>query len=169
MEVFHQRLESEFEASVIATAPTVPYRVKLRDGTELQVDNPAEFPESRLCTGATFEEPMVKTTIVSPQEYLGALLDLCGNVRGTQTELQYLNTTSVLLKYRFPLNEIVADFYSQVKSATAGFASFDYESDGYEVSDIVKVLWVSNKRCVGNILLAQPRRWLYCVRFRWTF
>jgi translation elongation factor EF-4 len=118
MEVFHQRLEQEFEASVIATAPTVPYKCTLREGKVLTIDNPAEYPESRLISGAVFEEPMVKATIVAPQSYLGVLLELCGTVRGTQQELVYLNSESIMLKYLFPLNEIVSDFYSQIKSAT---------------------------------------------------
>jgi elongation factor 4 len=151
MEVFHQRLEQEFGASVIATAPTVPYRCTFSDGTIKMIDNPAEYPEAKLSREIIFEEPMVKATIVAPQTYLGALLELCGAVRGEQTELTYLNTTSILLKYRFPLNEIVSDFYSQVKSVTAGFASFDYEEDGYQESDIIKMDILINAKPVDAL------------------
>jgi GTP-binding protein LepA len=115
------------------------------------IDNPASFPEGAKISGAVFEEPMVKATIVAPQAYLGSLLELCQSARGVQLAVEYLNTESVLLKYSLPLNEILADFYSQVKSLTAGFASFDYEEAGMQESDICKVEILINGKPVDAL------------------
>ena len=151
MEVFHQRLEQEFGANVISTAPTVPYTLHLANGKVLTVSNPAEFPEPSELSQAVFEEPMVISTIIAPTEYLGNLLELCQGARGEQKDLTYINETSVMLKYLFPLNEILADFYSQLKSITAGFASFEFEPAPPQKSAIAKLEILLNGRAVDAL------------------
>jgi GTP-binding protein LepA len=137
MEIVRERLEREFDLGIIATAPSVVYRAFLTDGTELLVDNPTELPEpSRL---DHIDEPMLDITILTPSEYLGAVMDLCQSRRGEMIKMDYLSTERVELRYSIPLAEVVIDFFDALKSRTKGYASLDYEPSGYITSQLVRV------------------------------
>lgn len=139
--VFKERLENEYGAKIILTAPTVPYKLVYKDGKESVVTNPDEFP------GADFRnhniemlmEPYVNAIMTIPDEYIGTVMSLCENNRGIQKELEYLTTGQVLLKYEIPLAQLVEDFFGKLKGCTKGYASLDYEDSGYKKSDIVKM------------------------------
>ncbi|MGC9352110.1 MAG: translation elongation factor 4, partial [Sulfurovum sp.] len=137
MEVVKERLEREFNLDLIATAPTVVYRVKKTDGTEIEIQNPSELPEPQKID--TIYEPYVKATILTPQEFVGNLITLLNNRRGMQVKMDYLNESRVLLEYDIPMNEIVMDFYDKLKSTTKGYASFDYEPIGFRPGNLVKL------------------------------
>jgi len=137
MEVIKERLEREFNLELIATAPTVVYRVNQTNGEEVVIQNPSELPEPQKID--KIFEPYVKATILTPQEYLGNLIKLLNDRRGVQIKMDYLNETRVLLEYDIPMNEIVMDFYDKLKSITKGYASFDYEPVGFREGDLVKL------------------------------
>jgi GTP-binding protein LepA len=137
MEVIKERLEREFNLELIATAPTVVYRVEQTNGDEVVIQNPSELPEPQKID--KIFEPYVKATILTPQEYLGNLIKLLNDRRGIQIKMDYLNETRVLLEYDIPMNEIVMDFYDKLKSITKGYASFDYEPIGFREGDLVKL------------------------------
>jgi len=137
MEVVKERLEREFDLDLIATAPTVVYRVKKTDGSEVEIQNPSELPEPQKID--TIYEPYVKATILTPQEFVGNLITLLTNRRGMQVKMDYLNETRVLMEYDIPMNEIVMDFYDKLKSTTKGYASFDYEPIGFRPGNLVKL------------------------------
>jgi len=137
MEVIKERLEREFNLDLIATAPTVVYRVKQTNGDEMEIQNPSELPETQKIDA--IYEPYVKATILTPQEYLGNLIKLLNDRRGIQIKMDYLNETRVLLEYDIPMNEIVMDFYDKLKSLTKGYASFDYEPVGFREGKLVKL------------------------------
>ena len=137
MEVIKERLEREFNLELIATAPTVVYRVEQTNGDEIVIQNPSELPEPQKID--KIFEPYVKATILTPQEYLGNLIKLLNDRRGVQIKMDYLNETRVLLEYDIPMNEIVMDFYDKLKSITKGYASFDYEPIGFREGDLVKL------------------------------
>lgn len=137
MEVIKERLEREFNLELIATAPTVVYRVEQSNGEEIVIQNPSELPEPQKID--RIFEPYVKATILTPQEYLGKLIKLLNDRRGVQIKMDYLNETRVLLEYDIPMNEIVMDFYDKLKSITKGYASFDYEPVGFREGDLVKL------------------------------
>jgi GTP-binding protein LepA len=137
MDVFKQRLEQEYGLTVIATAPSVLYKVRLTAGDMVDIESPSEFPEPQRID--TIYEPVIDATILMPTKYLGALIKLCQDKRGTQTELKYLSEDRLILKYRLPLNEVATDFYDQLKSLSSGYASLDYEEAGYQESDLVKM------------------------------
>ena len=137
MEIVRERLEREFNLNLISTAPSVVYHVVLEDGSDVVVTNPSEYPtEGRI---AEVHEPMVDATILSPAEFIGAILELCQQRRGVQQGLQYLSSDLIEIRYRLPLSEIVFDFFDQLKSRTKGYASLDYHEVGEESSDLVKV------------------------------
>jgi GTP-binding protein LepA len=137
MEIVRERLEREFDLGIIATAPSVVYRAFLTDGTEMLVDNPTELPEaSRL---DHIDEPMLDISILTPSEYLGAVMDLCQSRRGEMVKMDYLSTERVELRYTIPLAEVVIDFFDALKSRTKGYASLDYEPSGYVTSQLVRV------------------------------
>ncbi len=136
MEIVRERLEREFNLDLISTAPNVNYHVVMEDGTTHEVTNPSEFPDGKI---AEVHEPMVKATILSPAEYIGAIMELCQTRRGVQQGLDYLSEDRVELRYELPLAEIVFDFFDALKSKTKGYASLDYEESGSQVSDLVKV------------------------------
>ncbi|HVA54069.1 MAG TPA: translation elongation factor 4 [Acidimicrobiales bacterium] len=137
MEIVRERLEREFNLAIIATAPSVVYRAFLTDGTEVLVDNPTDLPDpSRL---DHVDEPMLDVTILTPSEYLGAVMDLGQSRRGEMMKMEYLSTERVELRYRVPLAEIVIDFFDALKSRTKGYASLDYEPAGYVTSQVVRV------------------------------
>jgi GTP-binding protein LepA len=137
MEIVRERLEREFNLAIIATAPSVVYRAFLTDGSEVLVDNPTDLPDpSRL---EHVDEPMLDVTILTPAEYLGAVMDLGQTRRGEMIKMEYLSTERVELRYRIPLAEIVIDFFDALKSRTKGYASLDYEPAGYVTSEVVRV------------------------------
>lgn len=137
MEVVKERLEREFGLDLIATAPTVTYEVVQTDGVSVEIQNPSELPPVNKIE--FIKEPYVKATIITPTEFLGNIITLINNRRGVQTKMDYITTTRVLLEYDIPMNEIVMDFYDKLKSATKGYASFDYEPNGYRVGNLVKL------------------------------
>jgi GTP-binding protein LepA len=137
MEIVRERLEREFDLTLISTAPSVEYRVTKTDGTVVLVDNPSAMPGGGEIAG--IEEPLLLCTILSPTEYTGALMDLCQTRRGRMEKLDYLSPERIELQYRLPLAEVVLDFFDQLKSRTQGYASLDYEPVGYEDSKLVKV------------------------------
>jgi GTP-binding protein LepA len=137
MEIVRERLDREFDLGIIATAPSVVYRAFLTDGTELLVDNPTELPDlSRL---DHIDEPMLDITILTPSEYLGAVMDLAQSRRGEMIKMDYMSTDRVELRYTIPLAEVVIDFFDALKSRTKGYASLDYEPSGYITSELVRV------------------------------
>jgi GTP-binding protein LepA len=137
MEIVQERLEREFDLTLVSTAPTVVYRVTKTDGSILAVDNPAKLPPPQFTT--TIEEPYILGTILTPPEFLGAILQLAQEKRGIQRKLHYPEPKIALLTYDFPLNEMVFDFYDRLKSVSRGYASFDYEFVGYRAADLVKL------------------------------
>ncbi|MBR2087007.1 MAG: translation elongation factor 4, partial [Oscillospiraceae bacterium] len=137
MEIIQERLEREYNLDLVTTAPSVIYKVTLTDGTVQYIDNPTNYPDPATISEAA--EPMVKADILVPQEYVGNVMDLCQDRRGTFKDMQYLDETRVTLKYELPLNEIVYDFFDALKSRTKGYASFDYELMGYAPSKLVKL------------------------------
>ena len=136
LEIITERLEREFGLDLIATAPSVVYEVTMDDGKEITVTNPSEFPGGKI---KQVLEPMVKATILLPKDYTGTVMELCQQRRGTMIDMQYLGEDRVQLRYNLPLAEIVFDFFDQLKSKTAGYASLDYEETGLEKGDLVKV------------------------------
>lgn len=137
LEIVFERIQREFDLDVISTAPSVIYRFLLSDGQVLEIDNPAHYPDPTFID--TVEEPWVKCHIIIPSEYLGAIMSLGMEKRGTCIKTETLDARRLLLTYRFPLNEIITDFNDKLKSITKGYGSFDYEFDGYEPSDIIKL------------------------------
>ncbi|MBR6530327.1 MAG: translation elongation factor 4 [Clostridia bacterium] len=137
MEIILERLEREFNLQLITTAPSVIYRLELTDGSVLEVDNPTNYPSADRIAAAF--EPIVRASIITPTEYVGGIMDLCQDRRGVFVDMKYHTSDRAELHYRLPLNEIVYDFFDALKSRTRGYASFDYESAGYEKSDLVKL------------------------------
>jgi GTP-binding protein LepA len=136
MEIVQERLEREFDLDLITTAPSVVYRIETQKGETVEMHNPADMPEPNLIR--KIEEPWVKATILVPDEYLGTVLKLCNDRRGEQADLTYVGSRAMAV-YHIPLNEIVFDFYDRLKSISSGYASFDYELEGYRDADLVKV------------------------------
>jgi len=137
MEIVRERLEREFNLDIIATAPSVVYRAYLTDGSEVKIDNPTDLPDpSRL---DHIDEPMLSISILTPSEYLGTVMDLCQSRRGEMVKMDYLSVERVELKYAIPLAEVVIDFFDALKSRTKGYASLDYEPEGYITSKLVRV------------------------------
>jgi GTP-binding protein LepA len=136
LEIVTERLEREFGLDLIATAPSVVYQVTLENGDEQVVTNPSEFPGGKI---KKILEPMVKATILLPKDYVGTVMELCQGRRGVMIDMQYLGEDRVQLRYTLPLAEIVFDFFDQLKSKTAGYASLDYEEAGLAEGDLVKV------------------------------
>jgi GTP-binding protein LepA len=137
MEIIQERLEREFALELISTTPTVVYKIRTTKGQTLYIDNPTKLPEPTSIQD--FEEPYIKATLITPEAYVGNLLALCQERRGTQKGLTYLTPTRVMLIYEMPLSEIVLDFYDRLKSKTQGYASLDYEVIGYQPAELVKV------------------------------
>jgi GTP-binding protein LepA len=136
LEIVQERLDREFDLDLITTAPSVIYHLNLKNGTKAEIHNPADFPELQSINSML--EPWIKATIMVPEEYLGSVLALCTDKRGIQLDMKYL-AGRIMLVYKLPLNEIVFDFYDRLKSCTRGYASFDWEMDNYEESDLVKL------------------------------
>jgi GTP-binding protein LepA len=137
MEIVRERLEREFDLSLIATAPSVAYRAYLNSGTAVDVDNPSELPEPTHLDHV--DEPMLRATILTPAEYTGTVMDLCQGHRAEMVKMEYLSPERVEFVYAIPLAEVVVNFFDQLKSRTKGYASLDYEPEGYATADLVKV------------------------------
>jgi GTP-binding protein LepA len=137
LEIVQERLEREFEIDLITTAPGVKYRITLLNGDVIEVENPTRFPNPAEIKQT--EEPIIEATVITREEYLGEILKLLEEKRGTQKKFEYIGTGRVLLSYELPLNEIVLDFYDRLKSASRGYASLDYHFAGYRVSPMVKL------------------------------
>jgi len=137
MDIVRERLEREFDLSLIATAPSVAYVAHLVDGGEIHFDNPSEMPVAAALDH--IDEPMLKATLIVPAEFVGSVMDLCQTRRGDLDRMEYLSPERVQLVYRIPLAEVVVDFFDQLKSRTKGYASLDYEPDGYQTANLVKV------------------------------
>lgn len=137
MEIIQERLEREFNLDLITTAPSVIYRLIMTNGTTLMIDNPTNYPDPSDIESA--EEPFVKASIFTPSQYIGSIMELCQERRGSYKDTKYLDTDRVEIHYELPLNEIVYDFFDALKSRTKGYASFDYELAGYQSSKLVKL------------------------------
>jgi len=137
MEIVQERLEREFGLNLITTAPSVRYRITRVDGAVMEVDSPAKFPNPSDI--AKIEEPIIKAMIITNEDSVGGILQLCQDKRGTQKNFEYLSPTRVMLTYELPLNEIVLDFYDRLKSVSRGYASLDYHLAGYSESDLIKL------------------------------
>ena len=148
LEIIRERLEREFNIDLIATAPSVIYRVHLTDGSMKELHNPADMPEPQKI--AKIEEPWIEATILVPDEHLGAVLKLCEDRRGRQRNLSYAGSRAMLV-YELPLNEVVFDFYDRLKSVSRGYASFDYHLIGYEEGDLVKMALLVNNEPVDAL------------------
>ena len=146
MEVIKERLEREFNLDLIATAPSVVYKVYKTDGTMVEVQNPSELPEPQYIDH--IQEPYVKATVITPTEFLGNVMTLVMNKRGIQNKMDYLNEERVMLEYSIPMNEIVVDFYDKLKSTSKGYASFDYDPSEYQDGDLVKL----DVRVAGDVV-----------------
>jgi len=136
MEIVRERLEREFNLDLISTAPNVVYEVVMEDGSEVEVTNPSEYPEGKI---TEVREPVVRATILSPSDFIGVIMELCQNKRGTLLGMDYLSEDRVEMRYTLPMGEIVFDFFDQLKSKTKGYASLDYERTGEQAADLVKV------------------------------
>ena len=155
MEVIKERLEREFDLDLIATAPTVTYKVKTTKGADLDIHNPSELPPVNEID--EISEPYVKATVLTPTEFLGNIIILMNNKRGVQKKMDYLSPERVLLEYEIPLNEIVMDFYDKLKSVSKGYASFDYEPIGYQAGDLVKLDVLVAGEVVDALSIIVPR------------
>lgn len=149
MEIIQERLEREFDLSLLSTSPTVVYRVTKADGSTMLIENPASLPDRF----DAIEEPYVLTTIFVPQDFIGPILDLCQEKRGTQKGFQYIGKDRIKVEYELPLNEILWDFYDRLKSFSKGYASMDYEFIGYKESDLVRLNILLNSESVDALSL----------------
>ena len=154
LEIIQERLEREFNLDLIATAPSVIYKMNLRDGSHIELHNPVDMPD--VMQILEIEEPWIEATILTPDEYLGAVLKLCQDRRGVQKELTYVGSRA-MVKYDLPLNEVVFDFYDRLKSVSKGYASFDYHLTDYKVSDLVKMSILVNDEPVDALSMLVHR------------
>ena len=169
LEIIQERLEREFDLDLIATAPSVVYTMNMKDGTTLDLHNPADMPDVMKIEEIT--EPWIKATILTPDEYLGPILKLCQDRRGIQTDLTYVGTRA-MLAYELPLNEVVFDFYDRLKSISRGYASFDYQLHEYRAGDLVKLSMLVNGDPVDALSMlvhrsaAQTRGRVMCEKLK---
>ena len=154
LEIIQERLEREFDLDLITTAPSVVYTIAMRDGNEIQLHNPADMPD--IMQIDHIQEPWIKATILSPDEYLGAILKLCQDRRGVQTNLSYVGSRA-MIEYELPLNEVVFDFYDRLKSVSKGYASFDYQAMGLREGDLVKMSILVNAEPVDALSMLVHR------------
>ena len=168
LEVIQERLEREFNQSVIFTAPSVKYRIRLHSGEEIMVDNPMDYPEEGRVESA--EEPYIRSSVITPTTYLGNIMTLCLEKRGVQTNMTYLDEKRVEVVYDMPLAEVLFDFYDRLKSISRGYASFDYDVSGYKPTELVKLDILLNGKPVDALSQlvfkanAQARARLVCER-----
>jgi GTP-binding protein LepA len=169
LEIIQERLEREFNLDLITTAPSVVYKIHMQNGDLIELHNPADFPD--IVKIEKIEEPWIKATIMVPDEYLGSILKLCQDRRGMQIDLTYAGSRAMVV-YRLPLNEVVFDFYDRLKSISRGYASFDYQLDGYEESDLVKLnILVNNDpvdalSCIVHKSQAESRGRVLCEKLK---
>ncbi|MDH2909809.1 MAG: elongation factor 4, partial [Candidatus Eremiobacteraeota bacterium] len=149
MEIVQERLERDYTLDLIATSPSVVFRVTRTDGTVELVDNPSKLPPANLI--AQLEEPYVKATIISPPEYVGAIMEIIQSRRGALLNMEYLHDGRVILSYEMPLIEVIVDLFDQLKSRTKGYASLDYEPIGYREGDLVKLEILLNGEAVDAL------------------
>jgi len=154
LEIIVERLDREFNIDLITTAPSVIYNIDLIQGTSIELHNPTDMPE--ITQIKSISEPWIKATIISPDEYLGSIISLCEDKRGSQVEMSY-SGSRVILIYKLPLNEIVFDFYDRLKSISSGYASFDYEIDEYIESDLVRLNVLINEEPVDALSIIVHR------------
>ncbi|TIV38214.1 MAG: elongation factor 4, partial [Mesorhizobium sp.] len=154
LEIIQERLEREFNLDLIATAPSVVYRMNLIDGTVKELHNPADMPD--VVKIASIEEPWIRATILTPDDYLGGILKLCQDRRGIQADLSYVGKRA-MLTYDLPLNEVVFDFYDRLKSISKGYASFDYHLTDYREGDLVKMSILVNDEPVDALSMLVHR------------
>jgi len=159
MEIIQERIEREFNIDLITTAPSVIYHVQMTDGEEVQVANPSEMPDPQKIQ--QIEEPYVKANIMVPNDYVGAVMEICQRKRGNFLTMDYIDTTRVNIFYEMPLSEIVYDFFDQLKSSTKGYASFDYEMIGYQPSKLVKMDILLNAEQVDALSFIVHRDFAY--------
>lgn len=155
MEIVQERLEREFDLNLISTAPTVVYKVHKTDETVFEIDNPSELPDQNKYL--KIEEPYISATLILPSEYVGAVMGLLQQRRGTQTNMKFLSQTRVILEYQLPLMEVIMDFYDKLKSCSRGYASFDYEFSEYRESPLVKLDILINKESVDALSIIVHR------------
>src|SRR5918995_5554792 len=169
LEIVQERLEREFDLDLVTTAPSVVYKLRMTDGVERELHNPADYPDPMHIE--SMQEPWIKATIMTPDEHLGSVLTLCQERRGQQIELTYAGSRAMAI-YRLPLNEVVFDFYDRLKSVTRGYASFDYEMVGYEESELVKLSILVNAEPVDALSMivhknaAESRGRALCERLK---
>ncbi|TCD16411.1 translation elongation factor 4 [Oricola cellulosilytica] len=169
LEIIQERLSREFDLDLIATAPSVVYRMNMTDGSTTEMHNPADMPD--VVKIASIEEPWIKATILTPDEYLGNILQLCQERRGIQTDLSYVGARA-MVTYELPLNEVVFDFYDRLKSISKGYASFDYALHGYREGDLVKMQILVNEEPVDALSMlvhraaAEKRGRLMCEKLK---
>ncbi len=149
MEIIQERLEREYDLTLLTTAPTVVYRVLTTKGEVLEVNNPSQLPPPSSID--SFEEPFILASVITPERYMGAILQLCQERRGVQRSMQFLDPTRVMISYELPLNEVILDFYDKLKSRTQGYASLDYEVLGYRESDLVRLDILLNGEAVDAL------------------
>ena len=154
LEIIRERLEREFNLDIITTAPSVIYKVNMRDGTQIELHNPVDLPDQTLIL--SIEEPWIEATILVPDEYLGSILKLCEDRRGRQKQLTYAGARAMLV-YELPLNEVVFDFYDRLKSVSRGYASFDYKMLDYEEGDLVRLQILVNAEPVDALAMIVHR------------
>ncbi|HCN58813.1 translation elongation factor 4 [Exiguobacterium sp.] len=159
MEIIQERIEREFNIDMITTAPSVIYHVTTTAGEVLHVDNPSKMPEQQKVE--FIEEPYVKAAVMTPNDYVGAIMELCQKKRGTFIDMEYIDTTRVKITYELPLSEIVYDFFDQLKSSTKGYASLDYELIGYQQSRLVKMDILLNNENVDALSFIVHRDFAY--------
>jgi GTP-binding protein LepA len=154
LEIIQERLEREFNLDLIATAPSVVYKIKLNDGSEMELHNPADMPDPMKI--AEIAEPWIRATILTPDDYLGAILKLCQDRRGVQADLSYVGSRA-MVTYDLPLNEVVFDFYDRLKSISKGYASFDYHLTDHKAGDLVKLQILVNGEPVDALSMLVHR------------
>jgi len=154
LEIIRERIEREFNVDIITTAPSVIYKVNLRDGNQIELHNPVDLPDQTLIL--SIEEPWIEATILVPDEYLGSILKLCEDRRGRQKQLTYAGSRAMLV-YELPLNEVVFDFYDRLKSVSRGYASFDYKMTGYQEGDLVRLQILVNTETVDALAMVVHR------------
>lgn len=159
MDIIQERLEREFDLDLIATAPSVIYQIELTDGSIINLENPANMPDIQKIK--VIKEPYVRATIISPSEYVGAIMELCQRKRGTFIDMNYIDASRVNIHYDIPLAEIVYDFFDKLKSSTRGYASLDYEFSGYQESKLVKMDILLNHEVIDALSVIVHRDFAY--------
>ena len=159
MEITLERIEREFGIGLVATSPSVIYKISLTDGSEIDIDSPVKMPERQKIN--KISEPYIKTNILVPSEYIGGIMELCQNKRGNYISMEYLDKTRVNIHYEIPLSEIVYDFFDKLKGTTRGYASFDYDIIGYKESDLVKMDILLNGEIVDALSVIVHKDFAY--------